>query len=80
MAVTRLKRKARRNRLKSKVRAQKMKLEGFVPVIKQVDTDAAKEEFKAKASKAKPKAVKKEEVAKPAEKAKADTKAAKPKA
>jgi len=46
MAITRLKRKARKNRLKAKVRAQRIKLEGFTPVIKNIDVEALKEEFK----------------------------------
>ena len=56
MAITRLKRKGRKNKLKAKIRSQKMKLEGFKPVIKQVDVDVIKEEFKstpAKPAKAK---------------------------
>jgi len=60
MAVTRLKRKGRRNKLRAKIRAQKLKLENFTPVIKNVDIETIKEEFKAAAaatiSKAKPKA------------------------
>ena len=73
MAITRLKRKGRKNKLKSKIRAQKFKVEGFAPVIRNVDVEAIKEEFKAAAKK--PKAVassakgEKVEVAAPVEKA-----------
>jgi|GEM_PF-3065872 len=45
MAITRLKRKARKNRLRSKARFKKMKIEGFSPVIKNVDVSSAKESF-----------------------------------
>ena len=73
MAVTRLKRKALRNKSRAKVRAQNMKLQGHVPVIKQVDVEAIEAEFKktpAKVAKpAKEKAVA-EEVATPAKEAK----------
>lgn len=64
MAITRLKRKGRKNKLKAKIRAQKIKLEGFTPVIKQVDVDAIKEEFKAAPAPKKEKPVKKEVEAK----------------
>ena len=67
MAVTRLKRKGRRNKLKAKVRAQKMKLEGFKPVIKQVDVESIKEEFKSPGKKT-AKAAKEEKPAAKAEK------------
>ena len=40
MAITRLKRKGRKNKLKAKIRAQKFKVEGFAPVIKNVDIEA----------------------------------------
>ena len=56
MAITRLKRKARKNKLTSKLRNQKLALESSTPVIKNVDIEALKESFK-KASKA-PKAEK----------------------
>ena len=46
MAITRLKRKGRKNKLRAKVRLQKIKLESFKPVIKQVDVEAVKEESK----------------------------------
>jgi hypothetical protein len=46
MAITRLKRKGRKNKLKAKIRAQKFKVEGFAPVLKNVDVEAIKEEFK----------------------------------
>ena len=48
MAVTRLKRKARKNRTKSKSRLQTIKLLESKPVIRQVDVEAIKEEFKKK--------------------------------
>ena len=51
MAITRLKRKALRNKVKAKVRAQKMKLQGHVPVIKQIDIEAIEAGFKAKPAK-----------------------------
>lgn len=46
MAVTRLKRKARRNKLTAKKRLQKMSIEGVKPVIKNVDVDELKKQFK----------------------------------
>jgi hypothetical protein len=52
MAVTRLKRKNRKDRSKSAVRRQSLKIQNFQPVIKNVDVEAIKEEFKAKAKKA----------------------------
>jgi len=56
MAITRLKRKGRKNKLKVRLRAQKMKLENFAPVLKNVDVEAIKEEFKlASKTKSKPK-------------------------
>lgn len=64
MAITRLKRKGRKNKLKAKIRAQKIKLEGFSPVIKKVDVDAIKEEFKAAPTPKKEKPAKKEVEAK----------------
>lgn len=51
MSVTRLKRKNRKDKAKSAVRRQSLKIQGFKPVIKNVDIDAIKEEFKAKAKK-----------------------------
>lgn len=53
MAVTRLKRKARRNKLTAKKRLQKMAIEGTKPVIKNVDVEELKKEFKATPAKAK---------------------------
>lgn len=53
MAVTRLKRKARRNKLRSKKRLQKMALESTKPVIKNVDIEELKKGFSATPSKAK---------------------------
>jgi hypothetical protein len=52
MGVTRLKRKNRKDKSKSAVRRQSLKIENFQPVIKSVDIEKIKEEFKAKAKKA----------------------------
>ena len=46
MAITRLKRKGRRNKLKARIRAQKMKIEGFSPVLKNVDIDKIRNIFR----------------------------------
>ena len=46
MAVTRLKRKNRKDKSISAVRRQSLKIQGFKPVIKNVDVEAIKEEFK----------------------------------
>lgn len=46
MGGTALKRKARRNKTKVKARNQTMKVQGFKPVIRMVDVEAIKEEFK----------------------------------
>lgn len=51
MAITRLKRKGRKNKLTSKRRIQKLALEGSQPVIKNVDVEAIKAEFKAATAK-----------------------------
>jgi hypothetical protein len=51
MAVTRLKRKGRKDKAKSAVRRQSLKIQNFQPVIKNVDIEKIKEEFKAKAKK-----------------------------
>lgn len=48
MAVTRLKRKNRKDKSKSAVRRQTLKNQNFKPVIKNVDIEQIKEEFKAK--------------------------------
>lgn len=53
MGVTRLKRKNRKDKSKSAVRRQSLKIQNFQPVIKSVDVEAIKEEFKAKAGKKK---------------------------
>jgi hypothetical protein len=53
MAVTRLKRKNRKDKAKSAVRRQTLKIQNFKPVIKNVDVEKIKEEFKAKADKKK---------------------------
>ncbi len=50
MAVTRLKRKNRKDKSKSKVRRQTLKNQNFQPVIRGVDMEKVKEEFKAKAA------------------------------
>ena len=51
MAVTRLKRKNRKDKAKSKVRRQGLKSQNFQPVMKAVDVEKVKEEFKSKADK-----------------------------
>jgi hypothetical protein len=51
MPITRLKRKGRKDKAKSAVRRQSLKIENFKPVIKNVDIEKIKEEFKAKAKK-----------------------------
>ncbi len=51
MAITRLKRKARRNKLTSKLRNQKLALESAKPVMKNIDVEAIKAEFKAASEK-----------------------------
>jgi hypothetical protein len=51
MAVTRLKRKNRKDKAKSAVRRQSLKIQNAKPVIKNVDIEQIKEEFKAKAAK-----------------------------
>jgi len=48
MAVTRLKRKNRKDKAKSARRRQALKLQSFAPVAKGVDIEKIKEEFKAK--------------------------------
>ncbi len=50
MAVTRLKRKNRKDKTKSTVRRQTLKSQNFKPVMKGVDVEKIKEEFKAKAA------------------------------
>ena len=49
MAVTRLKRKNRKDKSISAIRRQSLKIQGFKPVSKNVDVEAIKEEFKKKA-------------------------------
>ncbi|MFN3839641.1 MAG: hypothetical protein ACK4RF_02945 [Cyclobacteriaceae bacterium] len=51
MAVTRLKRKDRKDHSKSSVRRQMLKIQNAKPVIKNVDIEKIKEEFKAKMDK-----------------------------
>ena len=53
MAVTRLKRKNRKDRAKSARRRLSLKLQNFQPVGKSVDIEKIKEEFKAKKEAAK---------------------------
>ena len=48
MAVTRLKRKNRKDKAKAAVRRQSLKLQNFKPVMKTVDVEKIKEEFKGK--------------------------------
>ena len=50
MAVTRLERKARKNKNVAKKRVATIQRLSFVPVIKNVDIDAIKNEFNAKKS------------------------------
>lgn len=49
MAVTRLKRKNRKDKSISAVRRQSLKNQGFKPVLKNVDIEEIKEGFKKKA-------------------------------
>jgi len=51
MSVTRLKRKNRKDKAKSARRRQSLKSQNFQPVMKNVDIEKVKEEFKAKAKK-----------------------------
>jgi hypothetical protein len=51
MSVTRIKRKLRKDRSKSKVRKLHMQIQGAKPVIRNVDVEKIKEEFKANAAK-----------------------------
>ncbi len=51
MAVTRLKRKNRKDKAKAAVRRQSLKIQNFQPVQKNVDIEKVKEEFKAKGPK-----------------------------
>lgn len=50
MAVTRLKRKGKKDKSKSKVRLVTLRNLNFKPVMKSVDVEKIKEEFEAKAS------------------------------
>ena len=50
MSVTRLKRKNRKDKAKSARRRQALKNQSFKPVVKGVDVEKVKEEFKAKAA------------------------------
>ena len=51
MAGTSLKRKARRNKTKVRIRAHKLKVQGFKPVIKMVDVEEIAEGFKTSTTK-----------------------------
>jgi hypothetical protein len=51
MSVTRLKRKGRKDKAKSARRRTDLKTQGFKPVVKTVDIEKIKEEFKAKKAK-----------------------------
>lgn len=53
MSVTRLKRKNRRTKAKAARRRLTLKIQGFKPVMKSVDIEKIKEEFKANAKPAK---------------------------
>ena len=48
MAVTRLKRKNRKDKAKSARRRQALKIQSAKPVVRAVDVEKIKEEFKAK--------------------------------
>lgn len=48
MAVTRLKRKNRKDKAKAAVRRQSLKIQNAKPVLKTVDVEKIKEEFKSK--------------------------------
>jgi hypothetical protein len=50
MAVTRFKRKGRKDKSKASIRRQSLKNQNFKPVIKTVDVEKIKEEFKTKAT------------------------------
>lgn len=61
MAVTSLKRKARKNRVVAKKRVDAMKRLNTKPVVKQIDIEEIKKEFAAKAGKKEAPKAKKEE-------------------
>ncbi|GAB1444824.1 hypothetical protein MASR2M41_04520 [Flammeovirgaceae bacterium] len=48
MSITRLKRKARKDKAKSSRRRTELKVQNFKPVMKSIDIEKIKEEFKAK--------------------------------
>ena len=50
MSVTRLKRKNRKDKAKAARRRTSLKIQNFKPVMKGVDVEAIKEEFKKKAA------------------------------
>lgn len=51
MSVTRLKRKVRKDKAAAARRRTDLKVQNFKPVMKSVDVEKIKEEFKAKAAK-----------------------------
>ena len=51
MSVTRLKRKVRKDKATAARRRTDLKVQNFKPVMKSVDVEKIKEEFKAKAAK-----------------------------
>jgi hypothetical protein len=51
MGVTRLKRKGRRDKTKAAVRRQTLKIQNAKPVLKNVDVEKVKDEFKKGAGK-----------------------------
>ena len=51
MSVTRLKRKNRKDKAKSAVRRQTLKIQNFKPVMKNIDIEEIKKEFDSKGSK-----------------------------
>ena len=61
MAVTRLKRKEKKNVARAKARVKEIKRLNKKPVIKNVDIEAIKAEFASKSTKVEKKAAKKEE-------------------
>lgn len=74
MAVTRLERKGKRNKIRAKVRQQRIKELTTLPPVKNVDVEKIKAEFAEKSGGTKPteKAAENQEEAAPAEAAKAE--------
>lgn len=75
MGGTALKRKARRNKARAKAKNHMIKVQGFKPVIKTVDVEAIKEEFKKKATPAPKAKAKAEDVKEEKTEAKIEAKA-----